>query len=361
VLHDELMVGPSLRAQRRIDWESLQLMGRSSPFLHILGMLDVWSGVDATVLITGETGTGKELAARALHELSERRLARFVPINCAAIPENLMESELFGHVRGAFTDAKAAGRGLVAQAEGGTLFLDEVDALSARAQAALLRFAQDRHYRPVGSPDAALADVRLIAATNADLHALARARTFREDLLYRLNLLTLALPPLREREGDPLLLARMFVTKLCVQYQSGPRELDAESVQALGCARRWPGNVRELEHLVHRCFLLSRGRFVHLELEPTAKPARSNASCSLSFAEEKARVIADFEARYVRELLARANGNLSLAARLAGKERSRFGKLVRKHGLQREAFVLPPSCQATERVLPRDVRSSSSD
>ena len=328
------------------DWTELNLIGQSAAFREALAALLEWSRVDATVLITGETGTGKELAARAIHYLGARKRGPFVPVNCGAITDSLLESELFGHVKGAFTDAKQDGRGMIALAEGGTLFLDEVDSLSPRAQAAILRFVQDRSYRPVGGTRFFSGDVRLVAASNADLEALAHAGLFREDLLYRLNLLTVGLPPLRQRGEDALLLAKAFVQRLCRHYDV-QRTLDDESRAALRRPHAWPGNVRELEHRVHRCFLHARGATVSLGLPacgestmpaPEAQDAAPTAAC---FAEAKAQVIAEFERRYVGDLLRQAQGNVSLAARLAGKERSRFGKLVKKYGLERNGAKSP--------------------
>ena len=329
---------PATSRRAKPDWVGLNLIGSSERFRQALQYLLEWARVDATVLVCGETGTGKELAARAIHYLSARHGGPFVPVNCGAITDSLLEAELFGHVRGAFTDAKQDARGMIALARGGTLFLDEIDSLSPRAQAAILRFVQDHSYRPVGAARFEDGDVRVIAASNADLEALSRAGHFRQDLLFRLNLLSVTLPPLREREGDALLLAQAFVRRLCAQYGLR-RELDEASAAALQCRHPWPGNVRELEHRVHRCFLMAHGERIDLGLVPPAGAAAVEAPVhpGLAFAAAKAQVIADFERRYVHELLLRAQGNLSLAARLAGKERSRFGKLVKKYGLQRPA------------------------
>jgi len=320
------------------DWVAMNLIGESPAFLDMLDVLQQWAAVDATVLLCGETGTGKELAAHALHYLGRRCAGPFVPINCGSIPDELLVSELFGHAKGAFTDAKGASHGLVGQAEGGTLFLDEVDALSARAQAAILRFVEDRSYRPVGGSCFHQADVRLIAATNADLEALSSKGRFRHDLVYRLDLLTLRLPPLRVRAGDPLLLAESFVRRFCVQYGMPGRRLDPASRASLEGTYHWPGNVRELEHRVHRRFLSSAGPLVDLGLAPTAPAELSGGHLHLPFAAAKARSIAEFERNYVSNLLTRTNGNLSEAARLAGKDRSRLGRLVKKYGLEHAAF-----------------------
>lgn len=339
------------------DWTGLNLHGQSPAFRSALALLHQCARVDATVLVCGETGTGKELAARAIHYLSTRRHGPFVPINCGALPDSILEAELFGHTRGAFTDAKTDSLGVIGQAHGGTLFLDEIDSMSPRAQAAILRFAQDRSYRPLGSPQIRQADVRIVAATNADLSTLAEQGRFRQDLLYRLNVLSVPLPPLRERQGDALLLARAFVQRLVRQYGTPPRPLSPASAAWLQQPRAWPGNVRELEHLIHRAFLLSGG--TQVELQGAAAQAAPAAALTTpasprgdlpedhgtepmalaAFADAKAQAIEAFERHYLTAVLNQAGGNLSLAARLAGKERSRFCRLVRKHGLQRGEAV----------------------
>jgi DNA-binding NtrC family response regulator len=323
------------------DWTALNLIGESPAFREMLYLVQHWAEVDATVLLSGESGTGKELVAHAVHRCSERRAGPFVPVNCGAIPDDLFESALFGHAKGAFTDAKDESLGLARQAEGGTLFLDEIEALSARGQAAILRFVENLSYRPVGSTYLHHADVRLVAATNANLEAMSSSGQFRHDLLYRFDLLTLQLPPLRVRTGDPLLLAETFVRRLSEKYRMPVRGLDAASRVALQGSYPWPGNVRELEHRVHRRFLLSRGPFVDLGLAPSSPQTDgglAGAPEEWSFAAAKARAIAEFEVNYVRNLLTHTRGNLSEAARLAGKDRSRFGRLVKKYGLHRAAF-----------------------
>ncbi|TDP85770.1 regulatory Fis family protein [Aquabacterium commune] len=347
------------------DWPALHLHGSASAFRQSLALLQQCARVDATVLLCGETGTGKELAARALHYLSARSRGPFVPINCGALPDSILEAELFGHARGAFTDAKSDSLGVIGQAQGGTLFLDEIDAMSPRAQAAILRFAQDHSYRPLGASRLQHADVRLVAATNAKLEDLVAQGLFRQDLLFRINVLSVRLPPLRERHGDAALLAQAFVKRLVQQYRTDPKHIDAHSLALLQTPRAWPGNVRELEHLVHRAFLLAEGAVLHLDLgappvaapvawasvhepDPAPTPAaidphanggtQGDAHADISFADAKAQAITDFERRYLAAVLQRAGGNLSLAARIAGKERSRFCKLVRKHGLQRAGF-----------------------
>ncbi len=315
------------------DLPRFKLIGSSAKFQQTCAHIQKIAGVDATVLIAGETGTGKELAARAIHYQSSRSNKPFIPVNCGALPEALIESELFGHERGAFTDAKAAAPGLACEADGGTLFLDEVDALSLKAQAAILRFLQDKTYRRVGSGVERQADVRIIVASNANLEQLVEARQFRRDLLYRLNVLLLRMPPLRERDGDALELAQSFLTRLSHQYRLPSKNLHPKAhafIEQYG----WPGNIRELENVIHREFLMSEGSEIHLGNLHQEGDAEHADTCDTSFKNAKAHAIAEFERRYLREVLEQTGGNLSMAARLAGQDRSAFGKLARKYGIQ---------------------------
>jgi len=315
----------------------LNLIGRSPAFLRQLSLVTRYATCDATVLIEGETGTGKELVARAIHYLSPRRDLPFVGLNCGALPDGLVESELFGHFRGAFTDAKETRAGLVAQARGGTLFLDEVEAMSPHAQVALLRFLQDKEYRPVGGAVVKDANVRILASSNADLKGMVRRGQFRSDLLYRLDVLPLHLPPLRERDGDVMLLAEAFVARLNQQSGAPPKVLHP-GAGALLSARSWPGNVRELENVIQRQFVLSPGTVIHVT-DGADEHRTDNPVGPEPFNVAKARAVAQFERAYVSALLAETCGNLSVAARLAGKDRSDIGRLVRKHGVDRGQFL----------------------
>jgi DNA-binding NtrC family response regulator len=232
------------------------LVGESPAFLQAICRIPRVAASTASVLIGGETGVGKELFARAVHYSSERRSRPFIPINSSALPDQLFENELFGHAKGAYTDAGASEKGLLGEAEGGTIFLDEVDMLSASAQAKLLRFMQDREYRPLGSNKILIADARVIAASNADLRALVGERRFREDLFYRLNVLSLYVPPLRERMTDIALLTDHFLGKFERQYGRGPLRISSGALRKM-LAYSWPGNVRELEGLLHRAVVFA--------------------------------------------------------------------------------------------------------
>ncbi|MBB3228061.1 DNA-binding NtrC family response regulator [Luteibacter sp. Sphag1AF] len=316
-----------------VDTLESNLLGSSPQFAHVIAQIRRIAKFDVTVLIGGETGTGKELGARAVHYLSARAAQPFIPVNCGALAETLIESELFGHERGAFTDARQAAPGLISEAEGGTLFLDEIDTLSPKAQAALLRFLQDRTYRRVGGTQTRHTDVRLIAASNANLEELVEARQFRRDLLYRLKVMPLVMPPLRERGNDVTELARIFLDRLNREYsrQFQPKRFHPEFSAALG-RYSWPGNIRELEHFIQREYLMCDSEVISAAVprDQGAIPTPSDHFNAM-FKQAKASVIADFERSYVSSTMARAQGNISRAARLAGQDRSAFSKLVSKY------------------------------
>jgi two-component system response regulator GlrR len=315
------------------------MIGRSSAFLAAVRRIERLAACDAPVVIEGETGTGKELAARAIHYGGRRRDKPFVPINCGALPEALIENELFGHQRGAFTDAAGAGAGLLRVAHNGTLFLDEIDALPPRGQVTLLRFLQDGRFRPLGASFEETVDVRLIVASNRSLEALAEQGGFRRDLLFRLCVLSLVMPPLRERTGDPVLLANYFLEQFAKRYCDTERRLESATLTWLN-AYRWPGNVRELENLVHRGFLMSEGPDVHVDppRSLTSKPAGDESTwptvlACMPYAAARLQALISFDRRYLTDLLRRTSGNVTQAARLAGKERRTFGRLLKKHHL----------------------------
>ena len=295
------------------------------------------------MLIEGETGVGKELVARAIHYLSARTSKPFVALNCGAIPEGLVESELFGHARGAFTDARIARAGVVAQAHGGTLMLDEIDTLPGKGQVAMLRFLQERRYRPVGQTAECVFDGRVITATNQSLCELVERGAFRRDLMYRLDIIRLRVPPLRERRSDLVPLARHFLDMFRKRYALPARPLHPACWDWM-LHHDWPGNVRELESVVHRGVLLSEGNEIvfeeatgdtHAAVAPLpAAPIRA-PTAPADFQSAKASAIEAFERTYLEQVLTQAHGNISAAARLACKERRALGKLIKKHGLSR--------------------------
>ncbi|ALN62692.1 sigma-54 interaction domain protein [Lysobacter antibioticus] len=323
----------------------MSMIGESEPMQAIRRLLRRYAGCNAPILIEGETGTGKELAAREVHYASTRSLGPFVPVNCGALPDSLLESELFGHRRGAFTDARTSEPGLVEYANGGTLFLDEIDSLSARAQTILLRFLQNGEYRAIGERPLRVADVRIVAATNISLLAAVEAGHFRRDLLYRLNALYVALPPLRERGDDIALLARHLLREVVRDQDMPPREWSPAALQALA-RQRWPGNVRELENAILRACLRSDRAEIgveelsltdataHAEAQAPAEPAPLDPiPHEQGFASAKRRAIEVFERTYLIGLMQQAKGNISHAAEISRTERRHLGKLLKRHGI----------------------------
>ena len=314
------------------------LVGTSEKFLAAIRVIPPLAESDLTILISGQTGTGKELFSRAIHYQSRRQRHPFIPVNCAALPDHLFENELFGHIKGAYTDATSAEQGLIAEAEGGTLVLDEVDALSLVAQAKLLRFLQDREYRPVGSARSLKADLRVIASTNADLLQRVEAGQFREDLYYRLNSLSLALPSLRERMEDVVPLTAHILDRFAKE-NGRPVAVLAPSAMAKLMDYSWPGNVRELESIMTRALTFSRAPVLEAaDIQLPAAPAGEPAGAR-SLREAKTETVETFERRYLATLLIQHQGNVTHAARAAGKERRAFQRLLRKHRLDRQSFV----------------------
>jgi DNA-binding NtrC family response regulator len=288
----------------------------------------------------GETGTGKELVARAIHLLSDRARQPVVSVNCGSVPDLLIEDMLFGHEPGAFTDARTSRRGFCAEATGGTLFLDEVEALSSRAQAALLRVLEDGTYYPLGSARQQHTDARIVGATNAPLEPMVRAGSFRSDLYHRLRVLCIELPALRDRKGDSRLLAGHFLRQHA-PHGDLPLELD-ESAQHTLDAYTWPGNVRELENAILRAIVTHRGPKIFADDLGVpfdhAAPAPACAADTTMYRALKRDAIATFDRRYLTDLLATYRGNVTHAARAAGKDRRELGKLLKKYGLDPRAF-----------------------
>jgi len=314
-----------------------QIVGESPALLAEIDKTPVLARCDASVLIAGETGTGKEMFARAIHYLSPRSGGPFIPVNCGAIPVDLLENELFGHEPGAFTGATSTQAGLIEAADGGTLFLDEIDCLPLLAQVKLLRFLQDKEYRPLGSRKVCAADIRVIAASNVNFEEAVRSGRFRSDLYYRLNVVQLALPPLRQRKEDIPLLARHFLAKYCAEFARPAKVLSQAALQRLSLYE-WPGNIRELQNVIARAAILSEQSTVsseHICLPITSEPA-----ADVSFKALKATKIAEFERDYIQQVLSAHNGNVTKAAKAAKKNRRAFWQLMHKYDV-RDASPVP--------------------
>ncbi len=318
------------------------IVGESEPIQGVLNLVDRVAESDATVLIAGESGTGKELVARAIHARSPRAERRFVGINCAAIPEGLMEAELFGHARGAFTGSAGLKKGLIEEADGGTLFLDEISELPIPLQVKLTRTIQEREVRRIGETTDRKVDVRLIAASNRDLEEMVSAGRFREDLFFRLNVYPISIPPLRERAGDLALLVAHFIGKLNEKLGRNVEKVDDAALAALE-RYRWPGNVRELENVVERAILLSDGKRLVLEDFPQLARASGPSVGLPPVGDQDYRDYLDTvtkcaQRHYVEELLGRHEGNVTRAAAAAGVERETLHRIIRKLGLAANAF-----------------------
>jgi transcriptional regulator with PAS, ATPase and Fis domain len=334
------------------------LVGNSQRMRIVRALIAKLASSNSTVLITGESGTGKELAARAIHELSPRRDGCFVPVNCGAIPEELLESELFGHVRGAFTGAVNARQGRFQFAHGGTLFLDEIAEMSPKLQVKLLRVLQERQFEPVGSDNPVQVDVRVVAATNKDLRAAVREEKFREDLFYRLNVLPLELPSLREREADMALLIRHFLAVHCLKRERVVIQIDDEAM-AMMERYNWPGNVRELENLIERLVVLNEDRIVRATDLPdyvilnTVPQHQATAQVALpSEGVDLDGFLEEIENGFIQQALQRSRGNKTLAAELLKLNRTTFIERLRKKGMLQSKRPTPLSAAIVNNVTP---------
>jgi len=317
-----------LRKEVHKEYSFHQILGKSKPMQAVFDLIKRVADSPTNVLITGESGTGKELVAKAIHFNSDRKDAPFIPVNCAAIPEQLLESELFGHMRGAFTDAKLDKRGLFEEAQKGSLFLDEISELPLILQAKLLRAIQEREIRRVGANKPIPVDVRIIAATNLNLAEEVKAKRFRDDLYYRLNVIELKLPPLRDRREDIPLLVDAFLKK-CGESRGKEVKGVSEAALAMLMDYGWPGNVRELENVIERAVTLSRGDKVSPDdLPPTVQGARGDRRV-LDEAAEKTLPLHEIEKEYIKKILDKMGGNKYQAAHVLGIDRK---TLYRKLG-----------------------------
>jgi two-component system response regulator AtoC len=320
--------------------DGVQMVGSSDAMKAVMALADRVAPTDSNVLVYGESGTGKEMLARYVYQRSRRAEQPFIPVDCVSLNDALLESELFGHEKGAFTGAHAAKPGLFEIAHGGTVFLDEVSGMSPNLQARLLRVLQERQVRRVGGTRFTHVDVRVIGASNQDLEDLCRKGTFREDLYYRLNVIPVSLPPLRSREGDILLLANEFVTRFVQRVQKGTGTAPAIDPSAADLLMRyaWPGNVRELQNVMERAAVLVDSHTVistHLPDRLQALADKDSASSeSASFKQAKQQAVEAFERNFLLELLKRNDGHMSNAAREAGVDRKTIERMVKKHGLR---------------------------
>ena len=302
------------------------IVARSAAMQRLLQQVVQVADSDATILLFGETGTGKEVFARVIHSNSRRNKGPFVALNCAAIPETLFESELFGHVRGAFTSAHGAKRGLFQSASGGTLFLDEIGEMPLSMQVKLLRAVQEREVREVGSELSTKIDVRIITATNKDLGAAVKSGAFRNDLYYRISVVPLFIPPLRERPDDIPLLAQHFLTASAKRANKELRGFTPAALNRL-VAHPWPGNVRELENVIEKATVMTRQDMITPDLLPSMATSPDSPMKPLTEAKE------EFEKTYLQNVLHLTGGNISRAAQFAGRYRADFYKMLKKYGL----------------------------
>ena len=325
------------RLQRAVDESRRfdELLGASPAMKEVYDLLERVAESESTVLVSGESGTGKELVARALHRRSKRNTGPFVAINCAAMPEQLLESELFGHTKGAFTDARTARPGLFVQAKGGTIFLDEIGDMPLGLQPKLLRALQERTVRPVGGDHETPIDVRVVAASNRDLETAIEERKFREDLYYRINVIHVELPPLRARGADVLLLAQHYLEHFAVQSQKDVHSLDPEAAERLS-AYAWPGNVRELANCLERAVALTRNESIGCADLPE-KIRNYRTSHVLVAATDPSELVPleEVEKRYILRVLEAVGGNKTLAAQVLGLDRKTLYRKLDRYGADR--------------------------
>jgi DNA-binding NtrC family response regulator len=319
-----------------------EMVGKSNPMLRVYETIRMVAKTDLTVLITGESGTGKELAARAIHSLSPRKNRSFVPVNCPTLPEQILESELFGYKKGAFTDATQNKIGLFQEAHGGSIFLDEIGDIGPAVQAKLLRVLQEKEIKPLGDTRSISVDVRIIASTNQDLKDKIQKGLFREDLFYRLNVLPLKLPPLSERRSDIPLIANHFLEKHCVKLGKPLKTISPELMTLL-MNRRWEGNVREMENIILRGILFSRAEEIQprdVGIEEGTKTMASPFDTSFPplYRDAKEETLKSFNTGYIGRLLSQNDGNVTQAAQMCGLERQALQQIMRRYGIESKHY-----------------------
>jgi Nif-specific regulatory protein len=339
VVHFRAVEEENLRLKRRLAQDrqlKSQIIGRSKGVEEVLRLVDQVSDTNSTVLIYGETGTGKELVAKALHDNSRREKNPFVRVNCAAMPESLLESELFGHEKGAFTGAVSKRKGCFEEAQSGTVFLDEIGELSFVAQAKLLRVLQEKEIQPLGSSKTISVDVRVVAATNKDLESEVSSGNFRSDLFYRLNVFPIFIPPLKERGSDILLLADHFVTKYAQEFGKKVKRISTSAIDLL-MSYHWPGNVRELENCIERAVLLSTGSTIEARHLPPSLQMKSKDEARENRGKFEL-LVGNYERDLIVDALKDARGNQAQAARLLGTTKRVVQYKVHKYGIDSDRF-----------------------
>jgi DNA-binding NtrC family response regulator len=335
---ENLRMREGLPARYELD----NIVGVSQAMQKVFHLIAKVSGTGSTVLITGESGTGKELVAKAIHFNSPRRDQPFVIVDCTTIPETLIESELFGHAKGAFTGAVEKKKGLLEIANGGTIFFDEIGNLDIAVQAKLLRVLQEKEFRPLGEKKPVHVDVRFISATNKDLKAMTKEGTFREDFFYRLNIFPIHVPPLRDRREDIPHLAYHFLQKYGKEFGKSVTHISADAMRML-VSFDWPGNVRQIENTIHRAIIMSQGKTLRPEhLPPLDESAGEDVPKTIAELKEKKknlrlRSVEDIEKNFVIEALRRNSWNISKAAAAVGMQRTNFHALMKKHKITRHA------------------------
>lgn len=334
----------SLGKEIRGKFQFEEIIGSHPKIMEVLKLVGQVADTDATVLLQGENGTGKELIARALHYNSSRKNKPFLPINCGALAENILESELFGHVKGAFTGAIKDKAGYFERADGGTIFFDEISEMSPSLQVKLLRVLQTGEYSPVGSTEICHCDVRIVAATNKKVEELVKDDKFREDLYYRLKVIELELPPLRERRSDIPILAGHFLKLFSKKYNRENLQI-SERTKAILLAHDFPGNIRELEHTIQHAVVLSEGDIIEQQHLPHNLSGKKNSLQATnrhsSLTEIKHHASEEAEDEFIRECLKTTRGHISNAAKMAGIDVSNFHKLIKKHNIDPTKFKQP--------------------
>jgi DNA-binding NtrC family response regulator len=322
-----------LRSEVEERYRFQNIIGKSDSMRKVFDIVSHISDFSANVLITGESGTGKELIARAIHLNGGRSDKPFVPLNCAAVPETLLESELFGYVRGAFTDARKDRRGLFQEAHGGVLFLDEISEVPLNIQVKLLRVLEDKVIRPLGSNQPEVVDARIISASNRDLEQLVKEGRFRQDLYYRLNVIRIDLPPLRDRREDIPLLVDHFLAKFADQSKRRVTGIRPEAMASL-ISYHWPGNIRELEHTIERAVLLGKEPLVGLDDLPAQLASACASAASLTEAAKKGYTLRDLEREYIGKVLENVAGNKTEAAKVLGVDRTTLYRKLEEYRLK---------------------------